>query len=137
MPHRALARHIAEEHPTAIVIFIITLLLLDMFLGAIAIYKVTQQQNEIQDQAARVAVQAKVVAMQQARFQEQARQFAHVQCTTSNDARQSLKDLLEFAKKRVRTTAEATGTDPQEVAKAQDFYNDAIANIHFNKCPAA
>lgn len=68
---------------------------------------------------------------QQKQIVQEARQRTYQLCVTSNQARESLRDLLLFAEERTKQST----TDPEQLANALDFYDKALARIEIIPCP--
>ena len=113
-PLRRLALKWSEHHPNIVVGIVIGLLVFDSLAGAFAIGSLRDQQRQIQAEAATRAYNL---------------------CIVSNQARVSLRDLLMFAENRVRQTAAKTGTSPEQVRNAVEFYTAALARVKIIHCP--
>lgn len=124
-----------DVHPNVALVLVVGLLLFDTLIGSVALYKVTQQQNTQADQQTTLQLQQTTIQQNQVQFQRQARSFAHIQCTTSNDARGVLRDLLQFIEQRTVTNAKQQGATQEEIDGLKDFYNDALARIVLTTCP--
>lgn len=62
--------------------------------------------------------------------------FVAKQCETSNEARQSLLDLLQFAENRTRNTPVSPGFTQDQKNNGIKFYNEAESRIHIITCPS-
>jgi hypothetical protein len=113
-PLRRLAQVWTEKHPNIVVGVVIGLLMFDTLAGAFALTTLRDQQDQIRREAATRAYNL---------------------CIVSNQARVSLRDLLMFAERRVKQTAEKTGTTPTQVADAVAFYEEAISRVKIIHCP--
>lgn len=85
-----------------------------MLMTAFALWKIQDQQDTLKAQSV---------------------DFANRICVSSNAARQSLFDLLDYAEIRVKQQAQTGGATQEQVDNAVDFYEKAKNKIHFTECP--
>lgn len=107
-----------DRHPnqTIIAVFIyITLTTAGLLVGGFWVYRDSQDKQE------------RIAAVASAQIKQN--------CITSNAARESLRDLLLFARRRVVQTAPALHTPPEQVQAALDFYDQALDRIKIIPCP--